>query len=222
MKKRLKNIKKRLIDLIPNNKELKFEGVISDQEFAIINRRDFIHGESNATAAFLDIFSSVAVSYEMRSMLDLMHSLICRIDKKTDVRIHQLSQTMTLPSVFVFSLISDRVNSIKLFAPRGLQKLPNKNEFTKELLNKFDPKVIGQTGFNENGKGRNGFDIIFCNSSKEADVISGVKLFSETKKGFIFIKGYGRRGSPNCGDHVLAQNLNIHCSLSGFGFAASL
>jgi hypothetical protein len=215
-------MKKRLIDLIPNKKELNFEGVISDHEFAVINRRDFVHGESNATAAFLAIFGSVGVSYEMRSMLDFIHSLLCRLDKKTDVRIHQLSQTMTLPSVFAFSLISDRVNSVKLFAPRGLQKIPSNTKFARELLAKFNPLVVGKAGFDENGKGRNGFDIIFCNSSKEADVISGIKLFSYTKKGFIVIKGYGRKGSPNCGDHVLEQNLNVHCSLAGYGFSASL
>lgn len=198
------------------------QGVISDNEMCVLNRRDFLYSETSTSGAFLRQFGAQQVTYEMYSIIDFIHTFVCKVRAPTEVRVFQLSQSMTLPSLAVSSFVGDLASQVRVYAPRGIQKIQATDGFALELAQRFEKQMNAGLQMADLGEGGDAIDILFCNASNEAEVSSGLKSFEKVKKGFILIKGYGRNKAPNCGEIILDARLNVHCSLAGFGFCAAL
>jgi hypothetical protein len=199
------------------------QGVISDNEMCVLNRRDFLYSETSTSAAFLKMFGAERVTYEMYSIIDFIHASVCKVRPPENIRVFQLSQSMTLPALAVSALVADQAGSIRIHAPRGIQKVGPQDPFALALAKRFEAQV--NTGLTMSDLGNdepNAIDIVFCNASSEAEVSSGLKSFEKVRRGFILIKGYGRTKAPNCGEIILSARLNVHCSLAGFGFCSAL
>jgi len=210
----------KLFDLLKDRlKEPK--GVISDKEMCLLNRRDFMYSETSLASNILSMYGAINVTYEMRAILDFLHSYLCKLDPKTEVRLYQLSQSMTLPSLMITALTA-ACAKFKVYTPLGVQQVVCRDAFARDLLLRFSDLREASVPFDGVGKGKNALDIVLCNASNEADVAVGLRLFANVKRGLILIKGYGRAEAPNCGDLILDARLNIHCSLAGFGFAAAI
>ncbi|MBI5921847.1 MAG: hypothetical protein HY847_09345 [Betaproteobacteria bacterium] len=197
------------------------KGVISDKEMCLLNRRDFMFSETSMASNILGMFGAQNVTYEMRAILDFLHAYLCKLDTKADVRVYQLSQTMTLPALMLTALLGDS-SHFKVYVPQGSQQVVSRDAFANDLLNRFKGACESSVPFGNVGKGKNSLEIVLCNASNEADVASGLRLFANVKRGLILIKGYGRVEAPNCGELVLGAGLNVFCSLAGFGFAAAV
>lgn len=197
------------------------QGVISDNEMCVLNRRDFLYSETSTSSAFLKMFGAERVTYEMYSIIDFLHASLCKVRPPTEIRIFQLSQSMTLPSLAVSALVADQASSIKIFAPRGVQQVNPRDAFATALEARFREQLTTDLQMAELGVG-DALDIVFCNASNEAEVSSGLKSFEKVKRGLILIKGYGRNKAPNCGEIILSARLNVHCSLAGFGFCSAI
>ena len=211
----------KLYDLL-KDKLQNVEGVISDNEMCVINRRDFLYSETSTAGSFLKMFGAERVTYEMYSIIDFIHASVCKIRKPTEVRVFQLSQSMTLPSLAVSALVGDQASNVKVYAPRGVQGVQPQDPFAKEIAEKFDKRLKTKLSMADLGKKGNSVDIIFCNASNEAEVSSALKAFEKVNRGFIVIKGYGRVKAPNCGEIILSARLNVHCTLAGFGFCSAI
>jgi hypothetical protein len=199
------------------------QGVISDNEMCVLNRRDFLYSETSTSNAFLKMFGAERVTYEMYSIIDFVHASVCKIRPPTKVRVFQLSQSMTLPSLAVSALVGDQAVAIEVHAPRGIQGVDAKDEFAQMLFKRFESHLSTDLKMSDIGNGdENTVDILFCNASNEAEVSSGLKSFEKVKRGFILIKGYGRNKAPNCGEIILSARLNVHCTLAGFGFTSAI
>ena len=199
------------------------QGVISDNEMCVLNRRDFLYSETSTTSAFLKMFNAERVTYETYSIIDFIHASVCKIRPPNQVRVFQLSQSMTLPSLAVSALVGDLAKNIEICAPRGVQQVGSTDQFSKMLLERFQRQINSNLTTSDIGEGDgNTIDILLCNASNEAEVSSGLKSFEKVKRGFIIIKGYGRVKAPNCGEIILAARLNVHCSLAGFGFCSAI
>jgi hypothetical protein len=194
------------------------DGVISDNEMVVLNRRDFIYSETSATKAFLRLFNAESVTYEMHSMIDFLQSATCKIKKNTEVRVSQLSQSMTIPALAVSVFVGSGASSVRIYAPRGNQRISPRDGFAKSLLQRFEDQIQPSFEGRDTGTASEAIDIILCNASSEADVSAGLRTFEKINRGLIIIKGYGRSKAPNCGEMILAARLNVHCSLAGFGF----
>jgi hypothetical protein len=199
------------------------QGVISDNEMCVLNRRDFLYSETSTSSAFLKMFGAERVTYEMYSIIDFVHASVCKIRPPNQVRVFQLSQSMTLPSLAVSALVGDQASKIQIHAPRGIQGVDVKDPFAKMLVERFESQLNSNLTMADIGSGdANTIDILFCNASNEAEVSSGLKSFEKVKRGFILIKGYGRNKAPNCGEIILSARLNVHCTLAGFGFSSAI
>ncbi len=198
------------------------QGVISDNEMCLLNRRDFLYSETSATGAFLRAFGAERVTYEMYSIIDFIHACVCKIRPPTEVRVFQLSQSMTLPSMAVSVLVGDQAGRIRIYAPRGIERIRPQDHFGEALDARFKEQQSTGLNMSDLGDDPSAVDIVFCNASNEAEVSSGLKSFERVKRGLIIIKGYGRTKAPNCGEIILAARLNVHCTLAGFGFVAAL
>lgn len=198
------------------------KGVISDSEMCVLNRRDFLYSETSTSAAFLRMFGAERVTYEMYSIIDFVQASVCKIRKPTELRVFQLSQSMTLPALAVSALVADEAGRIRIHAPRGVQPVAAQDEFASALVKRFEQQANAGLTMADIGEGDNAVDILFCNASNEAEVSSGLKAFEKVKRGLIVIKGYGRNTAPNCGEIILSARLNVHCSLAGFGFCAAI
>jgi hypothetical protein len=211
----------RLFDLI-KDKIKDPQGVISDNEMILLNRRDFLYSETSSGAGFLKLFRAERVTYEMYAIIDFIHSGVCKVQKNTEVRVYQLSQSMTLPSLAVSALVGDMSAGVRIHAPRGVQKTDPKDSFALEILQRFNAQLDTGLAMGDIGEREEAIDILFCNASNEAEVSSALKAFERVRRGFILIKGYGRNKAPNCGEIILSARLNVHCSLAGFGTCLSL
>lgn len=198
------------------------QGVISDNEMVVVNRRDFLFSETSAGGALLKIFHADRLTYEMHSIVDHVHATVCKIRKPTEVRVFQLSQSMTLPSLAVSAFVGDLAERVRVYAPRGVQGLQTRDPFGQELAKRLDGQLNAGLSMADIGAEGDAVDIIFCNASNEAEVSSGLKSFEKVRRGFILIKGYGRAKAPNCGEIILAARLNVHCTLAGFGVCAAI
>lgn len=198
------------------------KGVISDSEMCVLNRRDFLYSETSTAAAFLHMFGAERVTYEMYSIIDYIYSSISKIRSPTQVRVFQLSQSMTLPALAISVLVGDEATNVRIHAPRGIQPLAPQDEFAKELARRFEARLNSGLSMADLGLQGNSVDILLCNASNEAEVSSGLKAFERVSRGFILIKGYGRTKAPNCGEIILAARLNVHCSLAGFGVCTAI
>lgn len=197
------------------------QGVISDNEMCVLNRRDFLFSETSATLALLRMFGAERSTYEMYSILDFVHASVCKVRNPTQVRVFQLSQSMTLPSLAVSSIVADQASQIRIYAPRGIQAISAQDDFAKTLAKRFETQLNTGLSMSDLGISDDAIDILFCNAANEAEVSSGLKAFEKVKRGFIVIKGYGRTKAPNCGEIILSARLNVHCSLAGFGFCSA-
>ncbi len=211
----------RLYDLV-KDKLQNVEGVVSDNEILALNRRDFNYSETSATSSFLKMFNAQSVSYEMHALVDFIHSVVCKISSKTGVNVYQLSQSMTLPSLAVSVFLGSKPKHVSILAPRGMQKLGSADSFANEFLQRFEEQTRSKITLADVGKSRHDVDIIFANASNEAEVASGIKAFEKVKRGVLVIKGYGRSNAPNCGELIVGSNLNVHCTLAGFGICTSI
>ena len=211
----------KLFDLLkPHLKEPK--GVISDNEMVLLNRRDFLYSETSAAASFLNLFNAGRVTYEMYSIVDCLHSILCKLREPTEVRVYQMSPSMTLPSLATSVFVGSLIRTVKIHAPRGCQKLKPTDHFSAELLSRFEGQLDSGLAMSDIGDTDDVVDILFCNASNEAEVSSALKAFENVRRGFIVIKGYGRYNAPNCGDIILSARLNVHCSLAGFGICIAI
>lgn len=199
------------------------QGVISDNEMCVLNRRDFLYSETSTTSSFLKMFNAERVTYETYSIIDFIHASVCKIRSPSHVRVYQLSQSMTLPALAISALVGDQASKIEVYAPRGIQTIGPADEFAKMLTERFQGHLQNELTMADIGNGdADTIDILLCNASNEAEVSSGLKSFEKVKRGFILIKGYGRNKAPNCGEIILDARLNVHCTLAGFGFSSAL
>lgn len=199
------------------------QGVISDNEIFALNRRDFLYSETSVTRAFLSMFNAERVSYEMYAIIDFLHASLCKLDKDSEINVFQLSNSMTLPALAVSVFLGDGVRNIAIAAPRGGQKVKPKDELAKQLLGRFERQIQSKLTMSDLGSvPENRVQILICNASNEAEVISGIKAFEKVRRGILLIKGYGRHGAPNCGEVMLEARLNIHSTVSGFGFCIAI
>jgi hypothetical protein len=210
----------KLIDLV-KDKIPENDGIISDSELLVLNRRDFLYGETSVASSFLAMFSARNVTYEMYAIIDFIYSCLWKIKSNDKLVIHQLSQTMTLPAIAVSVLVSESA-SVTLHAPRGFEKVTPADSYSKQLFERF----ISQEDKNFKNdlllKELKHIHIVLCNASNEAEVVSGLKFFEKVQRGVLIIKGYGRAKAPNCGEIVMSTRMNIHCSLAGYGSVVSL
>jgi len=197
-------------------------GVISDNEMVVLNRRDFLYSETSTALAFLKLFNSERVTYEMYAIIDYLHSMVCKVRAPTEVRVYQLSQSMTLPSLSVSVMLGDMASTVRFHAPRGVQAINAKEPFAKELALKFESRLNSGLSMGDIGASDGVVDILLCNASNEAEVSSALQSFEKVKRGFILIKGYGRAKAPNCGEIILSARLNVHCALAGFGVCVAI
>jgi hypothetical protein len=211
----------RLYDLIKDRLKDP-QGVISDNEMVVLNRRDFLYSETSATAAFLRMFNAERVTYEMYSIVDYLHSVVCKVRKPTSVRVFQLSQSMTLPSLAVSVMVGDLAERVRVHAPRGVQAASPIDPFAQDLLERFQQQLNSGLTMADIGTEADAVDIVFANASNEAEVSSGLKAFEKVQRGIILIKGYGRAKSPNCGELILGARLNVHCAVAGFGVCTAI
>jgi len=211
----------KLYDLI-KDKLKEPQGVISDNEMCVLNRRDFLYSETSTSSSFLRQYGAQQVTYEMYSIIDFIHSFVCKIRAPTQVRVFQLSQSMTLPSLAISTFVGALASDVRVYAPRGIQKVNATDGISLELAKRFEKQLNSGLEMAELGNGSDAIDILLCNASNEAEVSSGLKSFEKVKRGFILIKGYGRHKAPNCGEIILGARLNVHCSLAGFGFCAAV
>jgi hypothetical protein len=211
----------RLYDLIKDRLKDP-QGVISDNEMVVLNRRDFLYSETSSTGAFLRLFNAERVTYEMYSIVDYLHSVLCKVRKPTQVRVFQLSQSMTLPSLAVSVLAGDLAHSVRVHAPRGVQGVSPLDPFAQDLVTRFQAQLNAGLSMADIGAEADAVDIVFANASNEAEVTSGLKAFEKVHRGIILIKGYGRAKSPNCGELILGARLNVHCSVAGFGVCTAI
>jgi hypothetical protein len=199
------------------------QGVISDNEMCVLNRRDFLYSETSTSAAFLRMFGAERVTYEMYAIIDFIHASVCKVRPPNSIRVFQLSQSMTLPALAVSALVADQAAGIRIHAPRGIQKVAPQDAFALAVAKRFEQQVNKDLTMSDLGNDEpDAIDIVFCNASSEAEVSSGLKSFEKVRRGFILIKGYGRNKAPNCGEIILSARLNVHCSLAGFGFCSAL
>lgn len=213
---------KRLCDLYPDLvKRYSKTGLLSDSEFIVLNRRDFLFSETSPTNTLLRELNSQGVTYEMHSLIDFTLAFGATINAKTTINAFVLSKSMTIAAASFLAFAGERASKIRGYAPRGLEKLQVKTEFSAEILRQVMKSFDGKLNMSGLGK-RQCVDIIFSNASSEAEVTSSLEAFAKVQRGLLVIKGYGRVGSPNCGDTILSHNLHVHCNLSGFGFAAKI
>lgn len=198
------------------------QGVISDNEMVVLNRRDFLYSETSTAGAFLKLFNADRVTYEMYSIIDFIHSAVCKIRPPTEVNVYQLSQSMTLPALAVSAFVGDMASDVRIHAPRGVQGIQTKDEFGKAIVGRFEQQLSSGLAMGDLGIHTNSVEILLCNASNEAEVSSGLKAFEKAKRGFILIKGYGRAKAPNCGEIILSARLNVHCTLAGFGICSAM
>jgi len=198
------------------------QGVISDNEMVVLNRRDFLYSETSTAGAFLKLFNADRVTYEMYSIIDYIHSSVCKVRPPTQINVYQLSQSMTLPSLAVSAFVGDMASRIRIHAPRGIQTVQSKDEFGKALAERFEKQLNQGLAMGDLGAHDNAVEILLCNASNEAEVSSGLKAFEKARRGFILIKGYGRAKAPNCGEIILSARLNVHCTLAGFGVCSAV
>lgn len=212
----------RLFDLL-KDKLKDPKGVISDGEMCVLNRRDFLYSETSSAGLVLKMFNSERASYEMYAMIDFINSVTCKLDSSKKLQILQLSDSMTLPAVAASIFAGDSVQELTIYAPRGIQVLNAVDDFAADLKNRFEKQIKADlSDIDLNLNEANTVQIVLCNSSNEADVLSALKTFQKINHGCLLIKGYGRANAPNCGEIITSLRLHIHCSLAGFGFAASL
>jgi hypothetical protein len=198
------------------------ESIVSDNEILALNRRDFTYSETSATKSFLRMFNAEGVSHEMYSIIDYVHSVVCKVSSTTGVRVYQLSQSMTLPSLAVSVFLGNKPKHLQILAPRGYQRLAPCDPHANEYLERFEKQSKAKILLTDVGKGKDEIDIIFANASSEAEVASGIKAFERVKRGVLIIKGYARSKAPNCGELIVSANLNVHCTIAGFGVCTSV
>jgi len=198
------------------------QGVISDNEMVVLNRRDFLYSETSTAGAFLRLFNAERVTYEMYAIIDYLHSSLCKVRPPTHVRVYQLSQSMTLPALAVSALVGDMATSVRIHAPRGVQGIRAQDPFAQDLARRFESQLNAGLAMGDIGASGDAIDILLCNASNEAEVSSGLKSFEKVHRGLILIKGYGRNKAPNCGEIILSARLNVHCALSGFGVCTAI
>jgi hypothetical protein len=198
------------------------QGVISDSEICVINRRDFLYSETSVTQNFLRMILADRVSYEMYSLLDFLHASVCRIPDDAKVTVYQLSRSMTIPSLFLYSMLSRKVCEYKHYAPRGVDGVKCIDEFSAALVRTFYTEYEKSFSMESIKNDDKGVTMVLCNASDEAEVTSALKAFQLVRHGLIIIKGYGRLSAPNCGEIIVENNLNVHCTLAGFGYAAAI
>jgi hypothetical protein len=188
----------------------------------VLNRRDFIYSETSTAGAFLKLFNADRVTYEMYSIIDYIHSSVCKIRAPTEVNVYQLSQSMTLPSLAVSAFVGNMSSRVRVHAPRGIQAIQSRDQFGKDVAERFKQQLECGLAMGDLGSHDNAVEILLCNASNEAEVSSGLKAFERARRGFILIKGYGRAKAPNCGEIILSARLNVHCTLAGFGVCSAL
>jgi hypothetical protein len=212
-------MKKRIYDLVKDRLS-GVSGVISNEEFLVINRRDFIFAETSLARAILDMYKAQSVSYEMYAIVDFITASLLKTTKK-NVRIYLLSRSMTLPALAAYAVLGDQNEKISIYAPGGLEKIAVKDEFARQIALGFAKSVDKNLTMQDIGTNNN-VDLIFCNASNEAEITSGIKFFERVSEGMILIKGYGKLGAPNCGEIMLQSKINLHCTIPGFAFSLNL
>lgn len=198
------------------------EGVVSDNEMLLLNRRDFIFSETSPGRTFLKMFNSERVTYEMYAIVDFLQSYLCKLRPGRNVEIYQLSQSMTLPSLAVSCYIDRSKNSLNICAPRGVQSVKAIDNFARDLYQQFESSINMDLTMKHIAQDNETLKIIFSNASSEAEVVSSLKSFESVSNGLLLIKGYGRSKAPNCGEIMLGAKLNLHNSLAGFSIAFAL
>jgi len=185
----------RLYNLLKDRLDEPQKGVISDHEMCLFNRRDFMFNEASPVQSFLGMYGSLAVSYEMFSIIDYLYAACAKISDNSRVRVFQLSKSMTLPALAIVNQMGEKPKILEVVAPRGCQKINATNKFALDLANNFAQRINKTIGLSEVGLKKGYTDIVLCNASNEAEVASAIRSFERVTRGLLLkaMEGTGLR-----------------------------
>jgi hypothetical protein len=119
------------------------KGILSDENFIAVNRKDYYIGESAPIDGFYSLFSNIEKikSYQELELMNNSLALIELIYKNKNIKIENLS--LTTINIYYYLLVNFyNNNKIRVKNEMAINKIKYNNNYAKEILEYYDNNKI--------------------------------------------------------------------------------
>jgi hypothetical protein len=189
------SIYKKVKDLLPEHKS-----VVSDNEFLLLDRKDFHISQISAVNATLMALGT-SPGYPFRVFLGLVDQFAAALRGK-DFNLIVGDPSLTLAGFQFWMRAGGSAENGKTYAPKGLARFPEANDILAELTKNFIA-LADQRPKSKPGEERlDHFTLVLGNTKAADQTIFAVDRFIEIKYGALLLKDYAKVGAFDERDYL--------------------
>ena len=161
--------------------------VLSDNEFILLNRKDYNINQLAPVQAILESIN-VKVGYPFRILLAYIDSL-ATASKVNDFNIILSDPSMAVAAYVAWVRSGGNKEKGNIYAPKGIPQFPNQIGITGELIAEFTKKI------DKNSKlefDKEIFTFVLGNTKSESQTAFAATNFKDVKKGVLILKDFAR------------------------------
>lgn len=190
---------------------------ISDQEMLLLNRKDYQQTQINPVHAYLAEMG-FKVGYPYRLLLALIEQF-AKARVGADFNIVLSDPSMLAAALYTYIRAGGMLGRGKVYAPKGVQRIPPKNSILGELITDFEQATIRDAGSKVEADRRDFYTFVLGNTKDSNQTIFAVDRFSEASKGLLILKDFARVDAMDEREYMEAKFIFPSVTLEGHGYA---
>lgn len=192
------------------------KGVISDDEFILLNRKEFHLSQVSPTFAMLQVLGA-RVGYPYRVLLAFLDQFASAIRGK-EFNIILADGRLSLAAFIVWVRAGGNATNGRILAPRGLGKLPESTGLIRELLKEFQESAQISSDAKLNNKDYSAFTFVIGNSKERSQLLYAADCFADVQNGLLLLKDYAHIEAQDEREYLESKRIFPAISFEGHAF----
>ena len=187
--------------------------ILSDNEFILINRKDYNINQLAPVHAILQNLN-ITVGYPYRVLLSFIDSLA------TASKIEEFNIILSDPSMAVAAYVAwvrsgGNKEKGKVFAPKGMPQFPSQNGIVGEILKDFQGNISLNPKINAD---KNKFTFVIGNTKTTSQTAFAAANFKDVHRGVLILKDFARTDAKQEREYLEELMLFPAVTFEGHGY----
>ena len=196
------------------------KSVVSDNEFLLLNRRDFHITQISPVHASMQSLGT-KLGYPYRVLLALVDQIACSISSKY-MNLVLTDPSLTLAAYQAWLRAGGGSNRVQIYAPKGVATLPHSKGLLGELIRDFASSVNQSPSGKPEEDRASYFTMVIGNTKSPEQTMFAVDRFIAAKTGVLILKDYSRTDAFDERDYLESKRIFPAITFEGHALAFKL
>lgn len=193
---------------------------LSDEEFLLLNRRDFHISQISPVHPTLSVFA-VKVGYPFRVLLSMLDNFAAGL-RGQDFNIVLTDPSLALGAYQVWLRAGGSATRGSVIAPKGMPAFPKTNGISDEIVKDMAHATNMSPSAKIADEREDLFTFVLGNTKSSSQTLFAVDRFLPVKRGLLLLKDFGRVGAADEREYLEGKGILPSVTFEGHGFVVRL